>query len=178
MENPDDLVVLVDENDNETGTAGKLEAHRKALLHRAFSVFVLNSKGELMLQKRAITKYHSGGLWSNTCCSHPYPGEPVAAAAQRRLMEEMGFECRLDQRFAFVYRAELDNDLVEHEYDHVFIGHCDRTPDPNPLEVEDWKWMGLDDLKADLEQNPSKYSTWLRIVFTRIQEHIKSFSPR
>jgi isopentenyl-diphosphate Delta-isomerase len=176
MEHINDPVVLVDERDNETGIAGKLEVHRKGLLHRAFSVFIFNSKGELLLQKRAASKYHSGGLWSNTCCSHPFPGEPVAMAAHRRLKEEMGFSCNLDQSFSFIYRAELDNDLIEHEFDHVFIGRYDTPPQPNPQEVEDWKWMRLNELKNDLERDPSRYTMWLKIVFTRIQDHIEKLS--
>ena len=176
MEHINDPVVLVDEKNNETGIAGKLEAHRKGLLHRAFSVFVFNSRGELMLQKRAATKYHSGGLWSNTCCSHPKPGELTAMAAHRRLKEEMGFNCELHESFDFIYKAELDNDLIEHEYDHVYIGHCDSSPQLNPQEVEDWKWISLAELDADLKANPQNYTTWLKIVFDRIQDHLKRLS--
>lgn len=173
MKNIKEPVVLVDEKDNETGIAEKLEAHRKGLLHRAFSVFVFNSKGELMLQKRAASKYHSGGLWSNTCCSHPFPGEVVTDAAKRRLQEEMGFTCDLDKSFAFIYKAELDNDLIEHEYDHVLIGHYNDAPHLNPQEVEDWKWIGLAELKADMERNPRNYTMWLKIVFAQVQDHLK-----
>jgi isopentenyl-diphosphate Delta-isomerase len=143
--------------DNERGTASKLEAHRKGLLHRAFSVFVFNSKGELLLQKRATSKYHSGGLWSNTCCSHPLPGESPAMGAHRRLREEMGFMCMLHYAFSFVYRAELDNDLIE----------------PNPQEVSDYKWISMNELEKQLKENPSAYTTWLRIVFDRVNEHMQ-----
>lgn len=176
MDHIDEPVVLVDEKDNEIGTALKLEAHQRGLLHRAFSVFVFNSKGELMLQKRAASKYHSGSLWSNTCCSHPFPGEPVDVAAQRRLQEEMGFTCDLDNSFSFIYKAELDNDLTEHEYDHVFIGHSDMQPRINPDEVEDWKWMSLDELKADMQRYPGKYTMWLKIVFEQVQDHLRKES--
>jgi isopentenyl-diphosphate delta-isomerase len=177
MEHITDPVILVDDRDNETGIAGKLEAHRKGLLHRAFSVFVFNSKGELMLQKRADAKYHSGGLWSNTCCSHPFPGESSAAAAHRRLMEEMGFSTDLIECFSFIYKEKLDNDLTEHEYDHVFIGRTENAPSPNPQEVQDWKWMNMDELKQELDNNSPAYTVWLRIVFERVYEYLRTF-PR
>lgn len=169
-----DEVILVDEQDNETGLASKLDAHRSGLLHRAFSVFIFNARGELLLQKRASSKYHSAGLWSNTCCSHPFPGEATLDAANRRLMEEMGMQCDLREEFSFVYKAKLDNDLTEHEYDHVFIGYSDGSPELNPAEVEDWKWMSMDELKSELAQSPSSYSAWLRIVFDKVYEVIRS----
>jgi len=174
MEHINDPVILVDEKDNETGTAGKLEAHRKGLLHRAFSVFVFNSKGELMLQRRADSKYHSGGLWSNTCCSHPFPGESAATGAHRRLKEEMGFNTDLSECFSFIYKEKLDNDLIEHEFDHVFIGRSEGPPMLNPQEVQDWKWMSMDELKKELEETPSTYTVWLRIVFNKVLEHLSS----
>lgn len=173
MEHINDPVILVDEKDNEIGTAGKLEAHRKGLLHRAFSIFVFNSKGELMLQQRADTKYHSGGLWSNTCCSHPLPGEPVAMAAHRRLNEEMGFTTKLEKCFSFIYKEKLDNDLTEHEYDHVFIGYSEGPPLLNPQEVQDWKWMDVEMLKKELDETPARYTVWLKIVFDKVYEYVK-----
>jgi len=133
-------VVLVDERDREVGTAPKLAAHEDGALHRAFSVFVLNGHGELLLQRRADTKYHSAGLWTNTCCGHPRPGEPVAAAARRRLREEMGFDCEPAPAGTFVYRAEVGG-LVEHEYDHVFVGRHETDPLPDPAEVSEWRWQ-------------------------------------
>lgn len=171
-----DEVILVDEQDNELGTASKLDAHQKGLLHRAFSVFIFNSKGELLLQKRAASKYHSGGLWSNTCCSHPFPGESTSHAASRRLVEEMGMKCGLREEFSFVYKASLDNELTEHEYDHVFIGYSDSKPALNPAEVDDWKWMSMDELKRELEESPLSYSAWLRIVFEKVYAVIRSRS--
>ncbi len=155
-------VVLVDRSDRETGTCEKIEAHRKGLLHRAFSVFVFNSGNELILQKRAAGKYHSEGKWSNTCCSHPLPGEPAIEAAKRRLKEEMGIECELSFAFSFIYRAELSNGMTEHELDHVFIGFSDEMPSPNPEEVQEWKLMPLEELQRDIDANPERYSYWLK----------------
>lgn len=172
-EHNNDPVILVDENDNVTGIAGKLEAHRKGLLHRAFSVFVFNSRGELMLQRRAFSKYHSGGLWSNTCCSHPFPGELTSVAAHRRLKEEMGFNTKLEESFSFLYKAKLDNELTEHELDHVFIGTSDEEPKLNPGEVQDWKWVNIDELKRELETDPASYTVWLKIVFDKVYSRMK-----
>ncbi|NNE70718.1 MAG: isopentenyl-diphosphate Delta-isomerase [Rhodothermales bacterium] len=160
-------VVLVDTNDRPIGEMGKLEVHERGLLHRAFSVFVFNDRGELMLQRRAESKYHSGGLWSNTCCSHPQPGEIVQNAAHRRLWEEMRLECDIQPHFTFVYRAELDRGLVEHEYDHVFVGRTDRTPDPDPAEVADWRWTPVDVIRRELEERPGDFTSWFRICFDR-----------
>src|ERR1700709_1109503 len=143
-------VILVNENDEETGTIEKMEAHKQALLHRAFSVFVFNTKGEMLLQQRALGKYHSAGLWTNTCCSHPRPGEDVTDAAVRRLYEEMGMKCTLKEAFCFVYKAELDQNLTEHEYDHVFTGVSDDTPVPEPTEAGGWKYISADALEADV----------------------------
>ncbi|MBC7931800.1 MAG: isopentenyl-diphosphate Delta-isomerase [Rubrivivax sp.] len=157
-------VILVDEQDRELGASEKLRAHAEGVLHRAFSVFVFDRAGRLLLQRRASAKYHSGGLWSNTCCGHPRPGEETAAAAHRRLREEMNFDCELRAAFGFVYRAELDNDLVEHEYDHVFVGEFEGSPAPDPSEVEEWKWVSMDDLRRGLRDEPSQYSYWLRTV--------------
>ncbi|WP_417602303.1 isopentenyl-diphosphate Delta-isomerase [Owenweeksia hongkongensis] len=165
-------VILVDENDNEIGLMEKMEAHRKGLLHRAFSVFVLNSKGELMIHQRALHKYHSGGLWTNTCCSHPRKGEEVEAAAHRRLMEEMGFDCPIEKKLDFVYKSVLDQGLTEHEFDHLFVGHYDDEPNINPDEVADWKWMSIADVRKDIEENPAQYTEWFKIIFDRFTEEV------
>lgn len=163
----DHPVVLVDEHDAPLGEMAKLEAHEKGLLHRAFSVFVFNSRGELMLQRRAEDKYHSGGLWSNTCCSHPRPGESVETAAHRRLWEEMRLRCDLFSHFSFVYRAELDRGLVEHEYDHVLVGQSEVDPDPNPSEVAGWRWAPIDAIRRELSERPGDFTAWFRICFDR-----------
>lgn len=159
-----DEVILVDELDNEVGVMEKMEAHQQGKLHRCISVFVFHPDGRLMLQKRAKGKYHSGGLWSNTCCSHPRPGEGVAAAAHRRLWEETGFGCALTEVHAFIYRTEFQNGLIEHEYDHVFVGVSDATPSLNPAEAEEWKWMTPSDLHSDLSVHPEAYTYWLRVA--------------
>lgn len=158
---PPEFVVLVDDRDHELGTEEKLAAHRKALMHRAFSVFVFDKRGRLLLQRRAAGKYHSAGLWSNTCCGHPRPGEPTDRAARRRLKEEMGFDCPLEQAFSFIYRAQLTDDLTEHELDYVFIGQFDGAPSPDPAEVQEWRAVPVADLLDDLERNPALYSVWL-----------------
>jgi isopentenyl-diphosphate delta-isomerase len=157
-------VILVDERDRELGVAEKMRAHREGMLHRAFSVFVFDSRGRLLLQKRARAKYHSGGLWSNTACGHPRPGEETRAAALRRLGEEMSFVCELRRSFGFIYRVELENRLVEHEFDHVFVGCFDGEPAPDSAEVETWAWVGMEELRRDLLQRPEQYSYWLRSV--------------
>jgi len=154
-------LILVDARDRETGTGEKLRVHCEGLLHRAFSVFVFDRRGRLLLQKRAVGKYHSAGLWSNTACGHPRPGEETKAAAQRRLREEMSVEC---EAVSFVYRAQIGG-LVEHEYDHVFVGLHEGEPAPDPLEVEGWRWIGLDELRVGLRREPERYSYWLRISF-------------
>jgi isopentenyl-diphosphate delta-isomerase len=167
--NDSQKVILVDENDRQTGLEDKLKAHQNgAKLHRAFSVFVFNSKGETMLQQRAMTKYHSKGKWSNTCCSHPYPGETVVDAAHRRLREEMGFDCEMQEAFSFTYRADVGNGLTEHEFDHVFFGSYDGTPTLNKDEAIDYKWISLDVLKTELQSKPEEFTPWLRIVIERI----------
>jgi isopentenyl-diphosphate Delta-isomerase len=165
-----EFVVLVDDRDRQVGVAEKLQAHLDGTLHRAFSIFVVNSQCELMLQKRAKTKYHSGGLWTNTCCSHPRPNEALESACDRRLQEEMGFTCELKEIFSFVYRAELDRGLIEHEYDYVFLGKYDGEPIPNPDEVEDWQWMNIKALQIDIQQNPDRYTYWLRMCLGRFVE--------
>ena len=163
-----EYVVLVDDNGNEVGIGEKLRTHEEGKLHRAFSVFVFNSNGELLLQRRARTKYHSGGLWTNTCCSHPRPGEPRDQAAYRRLKEEMGFGCELREIFSFIYRTRFDNNLFEHEYDHVFIGIHDGDPTPNSEEVESWRWMALDVLKWDVQENSEAYTYWFKTSIDRV----------
>jgi isopentenyl-diphosphate Delta-isomerase len=157
-------VILVDENDQEIGSEEKLKAHVDGKLHRAFSVFIFNSKNELLLQQRALEKYHSGGLWTNTVCSHPAPGEDINASSQKRLMEEMGFTTKTKEIYSFLYKSEFENGLTEHEFDHVFIGSYDSDPIPNPEEVMDFKWISIDDLRIDMERNPSNYTTWFRLI--------------
>lgn len=170
-----EYVILVDNQDNELGRMEKMEVHRRALLHRAISVFILNSKGEWLLQRRAFDKYHSNGLWTNTCCSHPYPEETGIEAARRRLMEEMGLQADLDEIFWFIYKEPLDNELTEHELDHVFVGITDDKPAINPNEVSDWKYIGYDALKADIERNPEKYTVWFKMIVERVNASILNF---
>lgn len=161
-------VVLVDENDEALGTAEKLRAHTEGWRHRALSAFVFDEAGRLLLQKRAAGKYHSGGLWSNTCCSHPRPDEPPKAAARRRLHEEMGFTCALTPVFHFTYQAPVGSDLTEHEYDHVFVGVADEAPvQPNAAEVADWAWMHPTSLQADVAAHPDRYTVWFRRLLDR-----------
>jgi isopentenyl-diphosphate Delta-isomerase len=161
-------VILVDEFDRETGVTDKMEAHKTGQLHRAVSVLVFNSKNEWLLQQRAALKYHSAKLWTNTCCSHPHPGESAIEAAERRLMQEMGIQCKLKPAFQFKYKTEFDNGLTEHEWDHVFIGYCDDLPKLNPDEVMDWKYISPNDLKEDILQNPFKYTEWMKIIFGKM----------
>ncbi len=161
----EELVVLVDEKDNQIGLMPKMEAHEKAVLHRAFSVFIFNKEGELMLQQRAASKYHSPLLWTNTCCSHQRDGESNLQAGKRRLQEEMGFTAELKEIFSFVYKAPFDNGLTEHELDHVMIGNYEEMPNINKEEVEDYKWMPLAAVKTDIENNPSIYTEWFKIIF-------------
>lgn len=157
-----EFVVLIDNSDNPVGKEEKIRAHELGLLHRAFSIFIFNSENMLLLQQRAKTKYHSGGLWSNTCCSHPRPGEDILDAAHRRLKEEMGFDTDLKEIFTFCYKADLDSNLIEHEYDHVFFGKFDGNPILNPEEAENYKWISLQELDKDIKENSSKYSFWLK----------------
>lgn len=161
-------VILVDELDNAIGTMEKMEAHEKGLLHRAFSVFIFNDKGELLLQQRALTKYHSAGLWTNTCCSHPRPNESTIDAANRRLMEEMGLTCDLDHKTSFIYKTNFDNGLIEHEFDHVFFGNYDQDPTINPEEVENFVWMDVNKIMNDIEKNPGKYTSWFKIAMKKL----------
>ena len=157
-----DSVILVDDKDVAIGTAEKLDAHRRGLRHRAVSVLVRNSAGEMLLQRRAAGKYHSGGLWANACCSHPVPGENTAEAARRRLREEMGIDCALEPLFITHYRADVSHGLVEDELVHAFGGRHDGSPKPDPAEVSEWKWAALDDIKADLRARPDSYAVWFR----------------
>jgi len=167
----EEFVILVDENDRETGTMEKLQAHIEARLHRAFSVFIFNEAGELMLQQRAFTKYHSPGLWTNTCCSHPKPGETTSEAAHRRLMEEMGFDCIFEAVFSFVYKAKLDNDLTEHEFDHVFVGNSGELPHLNPEEAAAYRFATLEEIRQEMLQDPEKFTIWFRIAFDRVEHY-------
>ena len=157
-------LILVDAFDRELGVGEKMQVHRAGALHRAFSVFVFDGRGRLLMQKRAADKYHSAGLWSNTACGHPRPGEATKAAARRRLREEMGFDCELREAFQFLYRAELDGALVEHEYDHVFVGTYEGDPAPDPSEVEEWRWVSISELLRGLSERPHLYSRWLKLA--------------
>jgi len=169
----EEKVILVDKNDNPIGLMNKLEAHEKALLHRAFSVFILNDKNELMLQQRAHHKYHSPLLWTNTCCSHQRENESNIQAGTRRLREEMGFETELKEMFHFIYKAPFDNGLTEHELDHVMIGYFNEEPIINKDEVESWKWMAIEDVKNDMVQNPDEYTIWFKIIFEEFYHHFE-----
>jgi isopentenyl-diphosphate delta-isomerase len=168
----EEMVILVNEKDEKIGLMPKQEAHEKALLHRAFSVFIFNDKEELMLQQRAFDKYHSPGLWTNTCCSHQRDGESNIEAGKRRLMEEMGFVTELKETISFIYKAPFDNGLTEHEYDHILVGHFNGTPQLNPAEVANWKWMAVSDVKKDITLNPTTYTEWFKIIFDKYYEHI------
>jgi isopentenyl-diphosphate delta-isomerase len=165
-------VILVDENDVETGLMGKTEAHEKGLLHRAVSVFIINSEGEWLLQRRALNKYHSAGLWTNTCCSHPFPGESNEDAAKRRLFEEMGIKCDLVPLFNFTYREILENGLIEHELDYVFLGIADDIPVINDLEVAEFKYFNYLEMEIDIKTNPENYTIWFRKIFKQVNQHI------
>jgi len=157
-------VILVDPYDNAIGSMEKLEAHQKGLLHRAFSVVLFNRRGEMLLQKRAAGKYHSAGLWTNTCCSHPQPGERVEDAARRRLFEEMGIDLQPEFAYSFIYKTPLDHDLIENELDHVYVGTFDGTPRINTTEVEDWKFVPVADLRTDMQLHPDRYTYWFRLI--------------
>ncbi|WP_027124479.1 isopentenyl-diphosphate Delta-isomerase [Gelidibacter mesophilus] len=165
-------VILVNEKDEQIGLMPKMEAHEKALLHRAFSVFVFNKKNELMLQQRASHKYHSPLLWANTCCSHQREGESNIEAGKRRLQEEMGFVTEIEDTISFIYKAPFDNGLTEHEFDHVLIGNYEKDPVINPDEVAAWKWMSLEAIKKDMAVNPDIYTAWFKIIFDKFYEHI------
>ena len=165
-------VILVDEKDNVLGTLPKLEVHAKGLLHRAISVFLFDDEGNWIIQQRALNKYHSAGLWTNTCCSHPYYNETVIDAANRRLMEEMGVECELNFVFKLLYRAELDNELVEHELDHVFVGFTNQLPQPNVDEVMAWSKLSFFDIDQEIQLYPEKYTEWFKLLYKKVNLHL------
>ena len=166
-------VILVDKNDTQIGLMSKLDAHKKGILHRAFSVFVLNNNNEIMLQKRAYNKYHSAGLWTNTCCSHQREGENSIEAGKRRLLEEMGFETELKIITSFIYKVEFENGLTEHELDYLLIGKYLKSPVINKQEVADWKWMKVELISDDIKLNPNNYTSWFKIIFDKFQNKIK-----
>ena len=166
------MVILVDRKDNATGIMEKLEAHKRGLLHRAVSVFIVDSKGSWILQKRASDKYHSMGLWTNTCCTHPFPGESTLDAANRRLNEEMGISCKVEKLFSFVYKEKLDNELTEYEFDHVFFGISDTDPMINISEVEDWVRLPFDQLHSDILKNPDNYTYWFKEIYQDVHSHL------
>ena len=164
-------VILVNQHDEQTGTMEKMEAHRKGILHRAFSIFIFNNKGEMLLQQRASDKYHNGDLWTNACCSHPNPGEEISTAAIRRLDEEMGFTTSLEKVFDFTYHATFDNGLTEHEFDHVFVGTYDGEIKINKGEVKDFCYRAMDEIKSSMQSHPQKFTAWFKIAFPKIEEY-------
>ena len=168
----EEQVILVNEHDTPIGLMGKLEAHQKALLHRAFSVFILNDKGEIMLQQRAASKYHSPNLWTNTCCSHPRQGETTIEAGKRRLQEEMGFVTELTDILSFIYKAPFDNGLTEHELDHILIGYYNTSPTINPEEVADWRWELPEKIKENIAKHPHRYTEWFKIIFDKFLHQV------
>lgn len=169
----EEKVILVNEKDEQIGLMPKLEAHKKAVLHRAFSVFIFNDRNELMLQQRALNKYHSPGLWTNTCCSHQRDGETNLQAGKRRLQEEMGFVTELNETTSFIYKAPFDNGLTEHEFDHVMVGYYNNNPIINTTEVASWKWMPVETVKEDIKTQPELYTEWFKIIFDKFYDHIK-----
>lgn len=170
----EERVILVNEKDEQIGLMPKMEAHEKAVLHRAFSVFILNADNEIMLQQRAQHKYHSPLLWTNTCCSHQREGETNIQAGVRRLREEMGFTAELKELFSFIYKAPFDNGLTEHELDHVMIGYYNEAPEINPEEVESWKWMSIEAVKEDMEVHPDIYTVWFKIIFDKFYHYLEA----
>lgn len=169
----EEKVILVNDKDEAIGLMPKMEAHQKGLLHRAFSVFVFNDKNELMLQQRALDKYHSPGLWTNTCCSHQREGETNIAAGKRRLQEEMGFTTDLDDTISFIYKAPFDNGLTEHEFDHILVGKYNDIPNLNPEEAASWKWMSLEGVAEDMQRHPGVYTAWFKIIFDKYYQTIQ-----
>jgi isopentenyl-diphosphate delta-isomerase len=170
-----DLLILVDTHDKEIGVMPKLEAHEKGVLHRAFSIFIFNSKGQFLLQQRAFNKYHSSGLWTNTCCSHPRPGETVEQAADRRLFEEMGIRANMVKLFSFLYTAPVGDSLVENELDHVFAGVCDDIPTFDPVEVAGWRYVDADALFTEVEQYPKRFTEWFKICLNNYQAELLAY---
>lgn len=169
-----EFIICVDTNDNEIGHIEKIDAHVKGILHRALSIFIFNDKNEILLQKRYRGKYHSPSLWTNTCCTHPNKNENTITAANRRLEEEMGFSCDLKEVFSFLYYVEFDNNLIEHEFDHVFFGKYNGDIKINPVEVEDYKWISLDEIISDLKLNPNKYTFWFKYIIDNHIDKIKN----
>ncbi|MCE1202139.1 MAG: isopentenyl-diphosphate Delta-isomerase [Bacteroidia bacterium] len=170
----EEFVVLVNDKDQQIGLMEKMEAHIQGILHRAFSIFLFNTKGEMLLQQRALSKYHSPGLWTNTCCSHPRDGESLEQATQRRLYEEMGMRCEMRKAFDFIYKADVGQGLTEHEFDHVFVGTTDLEPEINKEEVADWKYMLVSEVAASMEAHPEQYTVWFRIAFKQIEDYLKT----
>lgn len=170
-------VILVNERDEPVGVMDKMEAHKKGVLHRAFSIFIFNSRGEMLLQQRALNKYHSAGLWTNACCSHPQPGEEILSAASERLKEEMGFQTSIEKEFDFIYKASVNNDLVEYEFDHVFTGEYEGVIFGNKQEVADYCYKDMSELKKSLETHPQKYTAWFQLAFPRIEQYWKEKYP-
>ncbi|MEY4570883.1 MAG: hypothetical protein RLZ10_76 [Bacteroidota bacterium] len=168
-----DYVVLVDSHDHEIGTMEKMEAHEKGLLHRAFSVFLFNSKGEMLIHQRALSKYHSPGLWTNACCSHPAPNESILDAAKRRMIEEIGIQTELSQAFSFEYREQFDNSLIEHELDHVLVGYTDEFPVINPNEVESFRWISIDSLMQEIKVSSEQFTVWFKIILNQHFDKLK-----
>jgi isopentenyl-diphosphate Delta-isomerase len=165
-------IILVNENDVQIGTMEKIEVHQKGLLHRAFSIFIFNDNGLMLLQQRATSKYHSGGLWTNACCSHPYLNQQLIPSAQKRLQEEMGFTTALTKAFEFTYQASFDNGLIEHEYDHVFIGQYNGEIQPNATEVKDFCYLSMEEIKNSIQSHPQKYTEWFKIAFPKLEEFL------
>lgn len=165
-------VILVDEKDNSIGTMEKLKAHKMGVLHRAFSIFLFNDMGELLLQKRNNSKYHSGGLWTNTCCSHPKPGETLKQVALTRLFEEMGIKVEIEFAFSFIYKVKFENGLTENEFDHVFVGNFNENPEINPEEVSDWRYESLRSINIEIKQNPSSFTEWFKIALPALENHL------
>lgn len=169
----EDLIVLVNEKDEHIGSIGKLEAHQKGLLHRAFSIIIWNDQNEILIHQRAFGKYHSEGLWTNTCCSHPKVGETILDAAHRRLQEEMGFDCELNQKFHFIYQTELENQLIENELDHVLIGKFNQNPVPNQEEVKDYRWISLEKLINEIAEQPAQFTYWFKEIIRKYEDKIR-----
>ena len=170
------MLILVDRTDNEIGSMEKLAAHEQGVLHRAFSLFVFNSKNELLLQRRAEDKYHSSGLWTNTCCSHPRPGERTNVAVKRRLQEEMGMQCDVTSAFSFIYKAEFENGLIEHELDHVYFGWSDEAPVPNRDEVVAHRYVKLEDIQDEIDAHSELFTVWFKECFAQVKKHFSTLA--